>query len=299
MLKEFGQILYLMVPILLTGLSVGMAFQAGVFNIGVAGQYTMGIFFALVAAFYLKVPEGIHWMVCILAGSAGGLLWGMLPGALKAYRGVNEVISAIMLNYIGMYWIDMWVKGSDVMYEASRARTKYLPESAQIPSLGIAGSNAGIAIFFALGIAVLLWILLKKTVAGYELKAVGLNPNAAVAAGMNNRRLILFSMAAGGALAGLGGACAILSPAVIPGSSITYEPVNVIAAAGFQGIAAAMLGKSHPFGIIAASVFLAVLRRVGRTATLYGWRIEAVDIIIAVVLLAASFAAEKKRRKSS
>lgn len=298
MIKEIGQILYLAAPILMTGLSVGVVLKAGLFNIGVAGQYTMGLYCALAAAFYLELPSGIHWLVCVAAGLCGGLLWGILPGVLKAWKGVNEVISAIMFNYIGMYLVDMWVQGSAVMYEASRARTRYLPQSAMLPSLGIRGSNANIAIWIAVGMAVLLWIVLAKTVAGYELKAVGLNAQAALAAGMKVKRITVGATAFGGALAGLGGAFAILAPAIIPGSSVTYEPINVIAATGFQGIAAALLGGTNPAGIIASALFLAVLRRGGRVATLYGYRLELVDIVIAVILFFAAFVTLKKRRKA-
>lgn len=297
-LKELGQILYLATPILMTGLSVGFAFRAGLFNIGVAGQYTMGMFFAMIAAFFLKLPAGVHWMVCSLAGILGGLLWGVLPGLLKAWRGVNEVISAIMFNYIGMYLVDMWVQRSAVMYESSRARTRYLPQTALLPSLGITASNANVAIFIAVAVAVLLYVVLNKTVLGYELKAVGLNGEAALAAGMNGKGITVLSMAMAGALAGLGGAFAILAPAVIPGSSVTYEPINVIAAAGFQGIAAALLGGTNPLGIIPAAAFLAFLRRIGRMATLYGYRLELVDIVVAVILFFAAFVSIKKRRKN-
>ena len=297
-LRELGQILCLAAPVLLTGLSVGVAFRAGLFNIGVAGQYTMGLFCAMATAFFLDLPAGVHWMVCSLAGLAGGLLWGILPGALKAFWSVNEVISAIMFNYIGMYLVDRWVLSSGVMYDASRGRTGYLPRTAQLPDLGITGSNANIGIFIAVAVAALLLVVLDKTVTGYEIKAVGLNREAALAAGMNSRGIMVFSMAAAGALAGLGGAFAILSPAMIPGSSVTYEPVNVIAAAGFQGIAAALLGNTNPAGIVAAALFLVVLRRGGRVATLYGYRLELVDIIVAVILFFAAFVRIRRGRKS-
>lgn len=296
-LKEIGQLLYIAAPILMTGLSVGTAYKAGLFNIGVAGQYTMGMFFAMYAAFFLNLPVGLHWPVCVLAGILGGILWGILPGALKAWKGVNEVISAIMFNYIGMYLVDMWVQKNSVMYETSRARTKYLPASAQLPSLGIAGSNASVAILLAVCVAVVLWMVLNRTVFGYELKAVGLGSGAAFAAGMKVRGMMVSSMALAGALAGLGGAFAILAPAVIPGSSVTYEPVNVIASAGFDGIAAALLGNVHPLGIILAALFLALLRRVGRVAPLYGYPLEVIDIVIAVILLLASVVNFKKRRR--
>lgn len=293
-MKELGQVLYLATPILMTGLSVGFVFKAGLFNIGVAGQYTMGLFCALAAAFYLELPAGVHWMVCTLAGMLGGMLWGLFPGFLKAWRGVNEVISAIMFNYIGMYLVDMWVQNSAVLYESSRARTKYLPQTAMLPSLGIPGSNVNVALFLALSMAAVLWVVLNKTVFGYELKAVGLNRDAAVYAGMNSKRIIVISGLLGGALAGLGGAFTILSPAIIPGSSVTYEPINVIAAAGFQGIAAALLGNSNPLAIVVSALFLAVLRRVGRVAVLYGLQLEVVDMVIAVILFLASFMALRK-----
>ncbi len=297
-LKELGQMIYLAAPILMTGLSVSFAFRGGLFNIGVAGQYTMGMYFAMAAAFFLNLPAGVHWLVCCLAGLTGGLLWGLLPGTLKAWRGVNEVISAIMFNYIGMYLVDMWVQNSTVMYEASRARTRYLPGTALLPSLGIAASNANIAIFIAVVGAVLLYVVLNKTVLGYELNAVGLNREAAIAAGMNGKGITVLSMAVAGALAGLGGAFAILAPAVIPGSSVTYEPINVIAAAGFQGIAAALLGQTNPLGTIIAALFLAALRRGGRVATLYGYRLELVDIVVAAILFFAAFVHIRKRRNS-
>ena len=298
MIKEIGQILYLAAPILMTGLSVGVVFKAGLFNIGVAGQYTLGLYCALAAAFYLALPPGIHCLVCVAAGLCGGLLWGILPGALKAWKGVNEVISAIMFNYIAMYLVDMWVQKSATMYEASRARTRYLPQTAMLPALGIQGSNANIAIWIAIAMAVLLGIVLGKTVLGYELKAVGLNVPAALAAGIKVKKITVGATAFGGALAGLGGAFAILAPAVIPGSSVTYEPINVIAATGFHGIAAALLGGTNPLWIIVSSLFLAVLRRGGRVATLYGYRLELVDILIAVILFMAAFVTWKKRRRS-
>lgn len=286
---QAGQILYQTIPVLLTGLSVGFVFKLGLFNIGVAGQYTMGLYCALYTAFTFSLPPGLQWWFCLLAGAAGGALWGALTGLLKAWRGVNEVIAAIMLNYIGMYLVDMWVKGNPVLYEASRARTKYIPVSAQLPSLGISGSNLNIGIFLALGVALMLWVVLDKTVFGYELRATGLNPDAAVYAGMNSRRNIVVTMLIGGALAGLGGACTILAPAVIPGSSVTYEPVNVIAQAGFKGIAAALLGGANPLGIIFSALFISLIQRGGSAAVLYGYRLEIIDIVIAVIIYCASF----------
>ena len=174
-LTDFAKVLYFATPILMTGLAVGFAFKMGMFNIGASGQYTMGMFFALYVGFMLPMDNSFHWILCILAGMIGGMLWGAIPGIFKAYFNVNEVITSIMFNYIGMYLVDMLIQGNAVMYVSDKARTAYLPQSAQIPSLGIAGSNLNISIIFAILIAIVLYIVLNKTTFGYELKATGYN----------------------------------------------------------------------------------------------------------------------------
>ena len=106
-LQKMGDVFYYATPILMTGLSVGFAFQMGLFNIGASGQYTMGLFCALYVGFYFDLPMPLHWIVCMLAGMLGGMFWGIFPGFFKAFLNVNEVITAIMFNYIGMYLVDM------------------------------------------------------------------------------------------------------------------------------------------------------------------------------------------------
>ena len=162
--SRLGDVFYFATPILMTGLAVGFAFKMGLFNIGASGQYTMGMFFAMYAGFMFKLPGALHWIVCILAGMIGGMLWGVIPGILKAYANVNEVITSIMLNYIGMYLVDMMVQGNATMYVASKTRTAYLPGSSQIPSLGIEDSNVNFAIVIAIVIAIILFIVLNKTI---------------------------------------------------------------------------------------------------------------------------------------
>lgn len=288
-MKKLGDVFYYATPILMTGLSVGFAFKMGLFNIGASGQYTMGMFCAMYVGFMFDLPAGIHWIVCILAGMAGGIFWGIFPGFFKAFLNVNEVITAIMFNYIGMYLVDMLVTGNTAMYDSVRARTQYLPETAKIPSLGITGSNVSIAIVFGILIAVLLHVILNKTTFGYELKATGYNKEACHYAGMNGKRNIVITMMIAGALAGLGGAFAILAPTTIAGSSVTYEPINVIAANGFNGIAVALLGNSSPLGIIFSSVFISYIQRGGTLSALYGYKPEIIDIVIAVIIYFSSF----------
>jgi len=287
--SRLGDVLYFATPILMTGLAVGFAFKMGLFNIGASGQYTMGMFFSLYVAFMWELPTSIHWIACIIAGMVGGMLWGIIPGLLKATLNVNEVITSIMFNYIGMYLVDMWIQGNAVMYVSSKTRTQYLPASAQIPSLGITGSNVNFAIVIAIVIAVLLFVVLNKTIFGFELKATGFNKHASQYAGMNGKRNIILTMVIAGGLAGLGGAFAILAPSSIAGSSMTYEPISVIAANGFNGIAVALLGNSSPIGIIFSALFISYIQRGGTLATMFGYKPEIIDVVIAVIIYFSAF----------
>ena len=183
--QRIGDVFYFATPILMTGLAVGFAFKMGLFNIGASGQFTTGMFFALYVGMMWDLPDNIHWVVCIIAGMVGGMLWGIIPGLFKALLNVNEVITSIMFNYIGMYLVDMLIQGNSKMYIPSMTRTTYLPKSAQIPSLGIKGSNVNVAIFIAIAVAIILFIVLNKTTFGYELKATGFNKFASEYAGMN------------------------------------------------------------------------------------------------------------------
>lgn len=288
--SRFGDVLYFATPILMTGLAVGFAFKMGLFNIGASGQYTMGMFFALYVGFMVDLPAGLHWVVAILAGMIGGMIWGFIPGIFKALLNVNEVITSIMFNYIGMYLVDMWVQGNATMYIASKSRTNYLPSTVQIPSLGVEGSNVNLGIIFAILVAVLLFIVLQKTTFGYELKATGFNKTAADYAGMKGKRNIVVTMIIAGGLAGLGGAFAILAPSAIAGSSMTYEPINIIAANGFNGIAVALLGSSNPIGIIFSAIFISHIQRGGSLANLVGFKPEIIDVVIAVIIYFSAFA---------
>lgn len=289
-LGRLGDVIFYATPILMTGLGVGFAFKMGLFNIGASGQYTMGMFFALYVGFMWKLPPGIHWIACILAGLLGGMIWGFIPGFLKALFNVNEVITSIMFNYIGMYLVDMLISNNAKMYISTMARTGYIPLSAQIPSLGIRNSSANISFLIGILIAVLLFIILQKTTFGYELKATGYNKDAAIYAGMNSKRNIILTMIIGGGLAGLGGAFYILAPSTISGSSMTYEPINVIAAAGFTGIAVALLGNSNPIGIIFSAIFISYIQRGGTLTSLYGYKPEIIDVVIAVIIYFSAFA---------
>lgn len=286
---KIGNVFYFATPILMTGLAVGFAFKMGLFNIGASGQYTMGMFFALYVGFMWDLPSNIHWIVAILAGMVGGMIWGFIPGIFKALMNVNEVITSIMFNYIGMYLVDMWIQGSPTMYISTMTRTNYLPDKVQIPALGIAGSNVNWGIVLAMLMGVILYIVLEKTTFGYELKATGFNKHASQYAGMKGKTNIIITMTIAGGLAGLGGAFAILAPSAIAGSSMTYEPINVIAANGFNGIAVALLGNSHPIGIIFSSIFISHIQRGGTLASLVGYKPEIIDVVIGIIIYFSAF----------
>lgn len=287
--SRIGDVFYFATPILMTGLSVGFAFKMGLFNIGASGQYTMGMFFALYVGFMWDLPDSIHWIVACLAGFVGGLIWGIIPGLFKAFLNVNEVITSIMFNYIGMYLVDMLVQGNSVMYVSDKTRTQYLPAEVQIPSLGIPNSNVNLGIILAIAIGIILYIVLQKTTFGYELKATGFNRFASEYAGMNGKRNIVITMAIAGGLSGLGGAFAILAPSAIAGSSMTYEPINIIAANGFNGMAVALLGNSHPIGTIFSALFISHIQRGGTLASLVGYKPEIIDVVIAVIIYFSAF----------
>lgn len=289
--SRIWDVFYFATPILMTGLSVGFAFNMGLFNIGASGQYTMGMFFAMYVGFMWKLPPSIHWIVAILAGMVGGMLWGFIPGIFKALLNVNEVITSIMFNYIGMYLVDMAIQGSSTMYKFEQTRTNYLPASVQIPSLGIANSNVNWGIILAIAIGIILYIILQKTIFGYELKATGFNKFASEYAGMKGKKNIILTMIIAGGLSGLGGAFAILAPSAIAGSSMTYEPINIIAANGFNGIAVALLGNSHPIGTIFSSLFVSHIQRGGTLTSLVGYKPEIIDVVIAVIIYFSAFAA--------
>lgn len=289
-LRRVGDVFYFATPILMTGLAVGFAFKMGLFNIGASGQYTMGMFFALYVGFMWDLPGSTHWIVAVIAGMVGGMIFGFIPGIFKALLNVNEVITSIMFNYIGMYFVDMMIQKNSAMYVSEMTRTKYLPETAQLPSLGVAGSNVSVGIILAILIAIVLYIILEKTTFGYELKATGFNKYAAEYAGMKGKRNIILTMVIAGGMAGLGGAFAIMAPSQIAGSSMTYEPINIIAANGFTGIAVSLLGNSHPLGIIFSATFISHIQRGGTLASLVGYKPEIIDIVIAVIIYFSAFA---------
>ncbi len=279
-MRSLGNMLYFGVPIILTGLSVAFAFRTGLFNIGATGQLTMGA----LTAVYIGVNWGFlgpfHWVVAVLGAMIAGALWGAIPGLLKAFRNVHEVVTSIMLNYVAMYFNTMIIL--NFLYDTQASRTAHPLPSARLPVLFLQnvfpGSRANIGIFIAVLFVAIIHIVLKKTTFGYELKATGFSRDASRYAGMNEKRNIVLAMIIAGGISGVAGAMMYL----IPGRHLPYE--TILITEGFTGIAIALLGLSAPIGVLLAGLFYGALHQGGTYLQLYDFRPEIIDIIIAVII---------------
>ena len=288
-MKGIGQVLYYATPLILCGLSVGFAFKTGLFNIGGSGQFLMGAFGGVVVGLTCKGLGPMQWIVALLVATLLGALWGAIPGILKAYFNVNEVITCIMLNYISLFWVNMTVKENDLLFNTLRNESRDIPSAATIPKLGFDkifdGSSVNSGIVIAIIAAILLYIILEKTTFGYELKACGFNKTASKYAGINENRSIILSMLIAGAICGLAGGIMLLS-----GTGRHIEVKDVIPNDGFNGISVALLGVSNPIGIIFSGLFIAYLTAGGFYLQLFHFSKEIIDIIIAIIIYFSAFA---------
>ena len=283
--KYLGQTLAKTAPLIMCSLSVLFAYKVGLFNIGAAGQYVAGAGAALYCALALNLP----WWACMIAAALMGALMGCLSGLLKAYCNVNEVISCIMLNWIGLYTVNSVLTSvKDVASPYTLSLTK-VNAGAILPNAGLNTlfSNdryVTIAIPLAIVIAVLVWLLLSKTKLGFELKATGLNKNAAKYAGMREKYNIILTMAIAGALAGLGAAMLFLTN--FEQWSVTQSSVPAM---GFNGIAAAFLGGLHPIGVIFSSFFIQHITNGGGHVDMSMYSSQISDFISSMIIYLCGF----------
>jgi general nucleoside transport system permease protein len=261
-LRAISQTLTEATPLIFTGLAVALAFRAGLFNIGGEGQLLMGGMLAVLAGFtFTGLPLVVHLPLAIVCGAVGGAIWGFIPGLLKAKTGAHEVIVTIMLNYIAYRLVDYLLKSSLFQREGRNDPiSKSIEESAQLPALLAwldPAMKVHLGLFIALGVAVLIWWLLFRTNTGFEFRAVGANPSAARYAGMSVTKVYILVMTMAGALAGLAGTNQVLGllDRASPGFS---------AGLGFDGIAVALLGRSNPFGVVAAALLFGGLNAGGQ-----------------------------------
>lgn len=282
-----GQTLYYATPIIMTGLAVGFAFKTGLFNIGASGQFMLGSFAAVYVGVTMTwLPGSIHWLVALLAAMLAGALWGLMPGLLKAVSNVSEVITSIMMNYIGMSLVNLLIKAT--VYNKLKNETMPVAATANIPKWGLNqlfpynSMNGGILI--AVVCAIVIYIVLNKTTFGYELKACGFNKNASLYAGINAKRNIIFSMMISGALAGIGGGLLYLA-----GSGKYIKVIDIIASEGFNGMSVALLGLSNPIGILIAGLFIAYIQVGGFNLQLLNYDQEIINIITAAIIYFSGF----------
>ena len=271
-------------PLIFTGLSVAFSLRTGVFNIGAEGQFVVGAMAACACGIILKLPPVLHAIVCILAAAAAGFLWSYLVGLLKVKRGIHEVLSIIMFNWLAFYLSNFLVNTETLHKEGSGEATKNVLDSARIlfpegilKALNCTGANWGFIL--AIVAAVAMWIIIEKTTLGYKLKAVGFNKDAATFGGINANKSILTALGISGALAGVGGAVQILGMA---GRIIQFAGQEGY---GFQGITVALIAGSNPLGCILSGIFYGAMKYGGAKLTMVGAPEEVIDIIMGCVII--------------
>ena len=252
-----------MVPFILTGLSVAVAFKAGLFNIGASGQFVMGtVFSVFIGINFEGLPAAIHLPLAIAFGVIGGMLWGAIPGILKVYTGAHEVIVTIMLNYVAALFAGWTVYAGGTQGQTPGplwdrtagpiSETADVLASAQIPWLFGPPYRVHYGIFIALAAVVFIWWLVYKTTIGFEIRTVGQNMKAARYAGIRVNWTVILAMSIAGGLAGLAGAIETL------GLNHKFAP-EFGGQVGFDGITIALLGQTHPFGVVLSSLLFGAL----------------------------------------
>jgi simple sugar transport system permease protein len=244
-------------PLILTGLSVGLAFRAGLFNIGAAGQWIGGAIVATWLGFGVSLPPVIHVIVCVIGGFVGGAVLGWIVGELKARTGAHEVVVTIMLNYV-MYFFLAYILGTSVMQQPGRSDliSPVIDVDARLWHIAGPSLRVNAAFLLALLAAVGVWWLLERSTTGFQFRAVGANPSAARTAGMSVERTWVRAMLLAGGLAGLA------AVAVIQGTDyqLNFQSYGTY---GFDGITVALLGRARPLGIVLSALLFGALHAGG------------------------------------
>ena len=271
-------------PLIFTGLSVAFSFKTGVFNIGAEGQFVVGSLTACVLGILIKAPAIIHVPLCFLGAALAGGIWGAIVGVLKIKKGVNEVLSYIMFNWIAFYLSNFVVNLSIIHKDGGGEATKDIAATARIlaPKSIIAATGASAANYgFILAIifAVIVWFIINRTTMGFKLRAVGFSNTAAQYAGIDTGKSFLTAMAFSGALAGIGGAVQLM------GMSGRISQVSGQEGYGFQGITVALIASSNPIACIFAGIFYGAMKYGGGKLSLVNAPAEVVDIIMGIIIL--------------
>lgn len=294
---NIGNMLFRATPIILTGLSVAVAFKTGLFNIGAPGQYLMGTAASLYLALSIpssSVPTWLIWIIAFIGGMLAGALWGAIPGLVKAYLNINEVLACIMTNWIAANLVTWFFESSPLRNAKDYGKSGYIQKTTDnavsTAKLGLdkifPNSQVNAGILVAILMAVLVYILISKTTLGYELKACGSNRNAAKYAGIKDKRSIVLSMAIAGSLSGAAAALYYLSG----NTEFFWSTYQSLPSEGFNGIPVALLAYNNPIAVIFSGCFMSMLNIAGqqlKTLTAYNEYIT--DIIIAAIVYLSAF----------
>ena len=298
---NMGTMLFRATPLILTGLSVAVAYKTGLFNIGAPGQYLMGTAATLILALSIPtetVPAVLVWVIAFVGGSLAGALWGCIPGLVKAFLNINEVLACIMTNWIAANLVT-WLFDSGSLFEnlqnhVENTKTAYIYKTSfngvETSKMGLdlifPNSQVNGGILIAIVIAVFMYILMNKTTLGYELKACGANRHAARYAGISDKRNIVLSMAIAGALSGAAAALYYLSG----NTEFFWNTYQSLPAIGFNGIPVALLAVCNPIGVIFTGCFMSMLDVVGQQLTnLTAYNEYITDVIIAIIVYLSAF----------
>ena len=275
-------------PLIFTGLSVAFSFRTGVFNIGAEGQFVIGGLVACVLGIVLKLPAGLHAIVCLVAAAAAGCIWSLIVGILKVKRGIHEVLSFIMFNWIAFYLSNYVVNLPGIHRDSSEATQDVAASARLLMPEGLRStldcSNAHWGIVLAVIAAVIIWVIIEKTTLGYKLKAVGFNSNGAEYGGIDANKSILTALGISGLLSGLGGAVQVLGMAGRLSQFAGQEGF------GFEGITVALIGSSNPIGCIFSGLFYGAMKYGGSKLSIVKAPSEVVDIIMGCIVLLIAIA---------
>lgn len=278
-LLNFDQVLWRATPLLLAGLSVALAFKCGLFNIGAEGQLYMGSIAATYVGYTIAVPFSGSIIICMAAGISVGLLYGLLPGILRAYRGAHEVVTTMMLSYVAVKFTQ-WLVSEGPMHNPgdSRSVSPFINDFAELPKI-LGSPFLSWAFIIALLCVPLVNFFINRTVMGYEMRAVGLNEDAARTAGIDAKKNMALALGLSGALAGLAGSLEVQGY-----YHRFYDGWS--AGLGFDGITVAVLGRNNPWGVLGGSLFFGALKAGGSfMQTNAGVPSEMVQVIQGLVVL--------------
>ena len=308
-----GNMLFRATPLIMTGLSIAVAYKTGLFNIGAPGQYLMGTMVSLMLALSLPtetIGAFLVWLIAFLGGMLAGALWGAIPGLLKAFLNINEVLACIMTNWVAANLVTWLFDISSFKNMVEGTKSGYIYKTTYngvaTAKLGLdklfPGSQVNAGILVAILFAIVMYILINKTTLGYQLKACGSHRHAARYAGIKDKRNIVLSMAIAGSMAGGGAALYYLSG----NTEFFWSTYQSLPATGFNGIPVALLAVNNPIAVIFTAIFMSMLDIIGLQLTnLTAYNEYITDVIIAAIVYLSAFAlvirmmiAPKKKRSA-